>query len=290
MRWALLATAILACAVIANCGPENDDLAPFGYRNLNTNYTNEVVWNDPVYSFYYKVNDQIVLEYFLDTSAPIFTNASASWEIGVNDGKGALIGYILSNSGPNYRNLAGTVTRFYQFQTAGIVSNFDFVHSMNGDTVKFTFSYYFVLTPTTAHKYDIEFSIRGNTLKFNISDPYTPTSSEDSWLGYTLGGTRETPNPTIHSIPYLPDPFFSFDFGSQRLYGSHYLDRSKSYGYQFRPFFDKTPTSVRANYATSADFGLALPGDVRRKFTAHPNFFLISPIMELSHAYYPRQR
>jgi hypothetical protein len=256
MRWALLATAILACAVIANCGPENDDLAPFGYR-LDTDYSNQVVFEDPIYRFYYKENSQTVLEYFLDTSAPIFTNETASWEVGVKDGTGALIGYLLTNSGPNLRNATGgAIYRYYQWANK-IVSASSFVHAMVGESVKLTFTYYTIFAPTIAHKYDIEFTIKGRTLKFNITDPYTQIGSGDSWSGYLLGGTRETPNPTIHSIPYLPDPFFSFDFGSQRLYGSHYLDRSKSYGYQFRQYFDKTQNSVRANHMTATSFGFS---------------------------------
>jgi len=253
MHWSLIVTALLAIVTIAYCGPENDDLAPFGYRPT-TVYTNAVEFSDPYYNFYYKVNGQTVLQYFLDTSAVALQQGT--WEVGVKNAAGDSIGYIVTGSGPNY----GTA-RPFEWVNALVSSSFTHELQAVDETVLLTFTVNINTTNAAiAHKYNVKFSIKGITLKFEVSDPFTTPGSSDNWAGYFVGETRNTPNPTIHRIPYLPDPFFSFDVGTQRYYGSHYLDRSKSNGAAFRPYFAKSANSVSATYVTALPKGTVTAG------------------------------
>jgi hypothetical protein len=235
-----------ALILASTCAPIDDDLAPFGKRPGGS-FSNEVTFNSGIYSFFYNVDGATVTEYFIDTTKS--TILKGQFEIGVMDSTRQNPFHIATGCGPNY--FYGT-TVYRPFEYINLVSSAEFSHSQPSDkTVSLTFSMSFT-TSAAPLNYTALFTIEGATLSFDISDPNGRTVGNHTWWGFFIGGTRNTPNPTPHKLPYLPDPIFSFDYSNKRYYGSHYLDRSKSNGIKFTQYYDRTSTSISATHYTTA--------------------------------------
>lgn len=246
----------LSCFVIViftliaayNCAPIDDDLAPFG-RHPGGSFSNEITYNAGVYSFVYKVDGTTTTEYFLDTTTS--TIMKGQFEIGVMDSTRQNPFYIATGCGPNYYVNSAI---YRPFEYLNMVASTVFSHNQpDANSVSLSFSVIFSgASNGLALNYTALFTIEGATLAFEIIDPSGRTAGNHTWWGFFVGGTRNTPNPTPHKLPYLPDPIFSFDYNNKRYYGSHYLDRSKSNGIKFTQYYDRTATSITATHYTTA--------------------------------------
>ncbi len=245
MKQFVIVTLIACLVVISQSAPIDEDLAPFGKRPAGS-FSNDVSFDSAsgLYSFYHKINGNTVTEYFLDTKASILQKGQ--FEIGVVDSTRSKPAFITTGSGPNYffSNIM-----YKPFEWEALLTSTAFTHALVGNVVQLNFTIVFNKS-ATVHKYNVEFSIQGATVTFVAYDPLENKSGYN-WWGFSIGGTKDTPNPTPHRLPYLPDPVFSFAFNNKRYYGSHYLDRSKSNGVKFTQYADVTADSIAATHFTT---------------------------------------
>ncbi len=192
-------------ALVYSCAPIDDDLAPFGKRPGGS-FTNEVTFNAGVYSFLYKVDGATVTEYFVDTTKS--TILKGQFEIGVMDSTRQNPFYVATGCGPNYY-LTNTVYR--PFEYVNMVTSTNFSHTQtSANSVSLSFSMIFSASAQVL-EYTALLTIEGATLSFDISDPTGRTAGNQTWWGFFIGGTRNTPNPTPHKLPYLPDPILELN-------------------------------------------------------------------------------